>query len=64
MKEARGKIVLIRRFKSNSRIMTAWQTRAMGLDLTNWDDVSYRDYKYAYKTYDDGKNRCVYPGCI
>ena len=44
--------------------MKAWQTRAMGLDLTNWDDVSYRDYKYAYKTYDDGKNRCVYPGCI
>ena len=56
MKEARGKIVLIRRFKLTQNY-EAWQTRAMGLDLTNWDDVSYRDYKYAYKTYDDGKNR-------
>ena len=55
MKEARGKIVLIRRFKLTQNY-EAWQTRAMGLDLTNWDDVSYRDYKYAYKTYDDGKN--------
>ena len=56
MKEARGKIILIRRFKLTQNY-EAWQTRAMGLDLTNWDDVSYRDYKYAYKTYDDGKNR-------
>ena len=49
MKEARGKIVLIRRFKLTQNY-EAWQTRAMGLDLTNWDDVSYRDYKYAYET--------------
>lgn len=58
MKEARGKIVLIRRFKLTQNY-EAWQTRAMGLDLTNWDDVSYRDYKYAYKTYDDGKIECI-----
>ena len=64
MKEARGKIVLIRRFKSDSRTTTVRLTRAMGFNLTNWDDIKYKDYKYAYKLYDDGKNRCVYSGCI
>ena len=56
MKEARGKIVLIRRFELTQNYED-WQTQAMGLNLANWDDVNYRDYKYAYKTYDDGKNR-------
>ena len=56
MQEARGKIVLIRRFELTQNYED-WQTQAMGLNLANWDDVNYRDYKYAYKTYDDGKNR-------
>lgn len=32
----------------------------MGLNLANWDDVNYRDYKYAYKTYDDGKIEYIF----
>ena len=55
MKEARGKIVLIRRFELTQNY-EKWVENAMGLNLTNWDDVTYRDYEYAYKSYDDGTN--------
>ena len=55
MKEARGKIVFLRRFDLTKEYED-WVERAMGFNLTNWDDISYKDYKYAYKLYDDGKN--------
>ena len=55
MKEARGKIVFLRRFDLTQNY-EGWVERAMGFNLTNWDDISYKDYKYAYKLYDDGKN--------
>ena len=55
MKEARGKIVFLRRFNLTQNY-EGWVERAMGFNLTNWDDISYKDYKYAYKLYDDGKN--------
>lgn len=56
MKEARGKIVFMRRFELSQSYSEDWLVRAMGLNITNWDEVSYRDYKYAYKRYDDGIN--------
>ena len=55
MKEARGKIVFLRRFNLTQNY-EGWVERAMGFNLTNWDDIKYKDYKYAYKLYDDGKN--------
>lgn len=55
MKEARGKIVFLRRFNL-TRNYEGWVERAMGFNLTNWDDISYKNYEYAYKLYDDGKN--------
>ena len=55
MKEARGKIVFLRRFDLTQNY-EGWVERAMGFNLTNWDDIKYKDYKYAYKLYDDGKN--------
>ena len=49
MKEARGKIVFIRRFAvDESKIK---DTAGFGIDLSNWDDYSYHDYKYAVKIY-------------
>ena len=49
MKEARGKIVFIRRFAvDESKIK---DTSGFGIDLSNWDDYSYHDYKYAVKIY-------------
>lgn len=55
MKEARGKIVFLRRFNLTQNY-EGWVERAMGFNLTNWDDISYKNYEYAYKLYDDGKN--------
>ena len=55
MKEARGKIVFLRRFNLTKNYDSSVE-RAMGFNLTNWDDIRYKDYKYAYKLYDDGKN--------
>ncbi|MDO4487276.1 MAG: MBG domain-containing protein [Bacillota bacterium] len=49
MGEARGKIVFIRRFAvDESKIK---DTSGFGIDLSNWDDYSYHDYKYAVKIY-------------
>lgn len=55
MKEARGKIIFLRRFNLTKNYDSSVE-RAMGFNLTNWDDIKYKDYKYAYKLYDDGKN--------
>ena len=55
MKEARGKIIFLRRFNLTKNYESSVE-RAMGFNLTNWDDIKYKDYKYAYKLYDDGKN--------
>lgn len=55
MKEVRGKIVFLRRFNLTQNY-EGWVERAMGFNLTNWDDISYKNYEYAYKLYDDGKN--------
>ena len=57
MKEARGKIIFLRRFNLTKNYDSSVE-RAMGFNLTNWDDINikYKDYKYAYKLYDDGKN--------
>ena len=55
MKEARGKIIFLRRFNLTKDYESSVE-RAMGFNLTNWDDIKYKDYKYAYKLYDDGKN--------
>ena len=55
MKEARGKIIFFRRFNLTKNYDSSVE-RAMGFNLTNWDDIKYKDYKYAYKLYDDGKN--------
>ena len=55
MKEARGKIIFLRRFNLTKNYDSSVE-RAMGFNLTNWDNIKYKDYKYAYKLYDDGKN--------
>lgn len=55
MKEARGKIIFLRRFNLTKNYESSVE-RAMGFNLANWDDIKYKDYKYAYKLYDDGKN--------
>ena len=55
MKEARGKIIFLRRFNLTKDYESSVE-RAMGFNLANWDDIKYKDYKYAYKLYDDGKN--------
>lgn len=55
MKEARGKIIFLRRFNLTKNYDSSVE-RARGFNLTNWDDIKYKDYKYAYKLYDDGKN--------
>ena len=55
MKEARGKIIFLRRFNLTKNYDSSVE-RAIGFNLTNWDDIKYKDYKYAYKLYDDGKN--------
>ena len=55
MKEARGKIIFLRRFNLTKNYDSSVE-RAMGFNLANWDDIKYKDYKYAYKLYDDGKN--------
>ena len=55
MKEARGKIIFFRRFNLTKNYDSSVE-RAMRFNLTNWDDIKYKDYKYAYKLYDDGKN--------
>lgn len=55
MKEARGKIIFLRRFNLTKNYDSSVES-AMGFNLTNWDDIKYKDYKYAYKLYDDGKN--------
>ena len=55
MKEARGKTIFLRRFNLTKNYDSSVE-RAMGFNLTNWDDIKYKDYKYAYKLYDDGKN--------
>ena len=55
MKEARGKIIFLRRFNLTKNYDSSVE-RAMGFNLTNWDDIKYKDYKYANKLYDDGKN--------
>lgn len=55
MKEARGKIIFLRRFNLTKNYDSSVE-RAMGFNLTHWDDIKYKDYKYAYKLYDDGKN--------
>lgn len=55
MKEARGKIIFLRRFNLTKNYDSSVE-RAMGFNLTNWDDIKYKDYKYVYKLYDDGKN--------
>ena len=55
MKEGRGKIIFLRRFNLTKNYDSSVE-RAMGFNLTNWDDIKYKDYKYAYKLYDDGKN--------
>lgn len=55
MKEARGKIIFLRRFNLTKNYDSSVE-RAMGFNLTNWDDIKYKNYKYAYKLYDDGKN--------
>ena len=55
MKEARGKIIFLRRFNLTKNYDSSVE-RAMGFNLTNWDEIKYKDYKYAYKLYDDGKN--------
>lgn len=55
MKEARGKIIFLRRFNLTKNYDSSVE-RAMGFNLTNWDDIKYKDYKYAYKLYDDEKN--------
>ena len=39
----------MRRFELSQSYSEDWIVRAMGLNITNWDEVSYRDYKYAYK---------------
>lgn len=59
MKEARGKIIFLRRFNLTKNYDSSVE-RAMGFNLTNWDDIKYKDYKYAYKLYDDGKIMCIF----
>ena len=51
MKEARGKIVFIRRFPVDESKFE--DTSGFGIDLSNWDDYSYHDYKYAVKIYNE-----------
>ena len=57
MKEARGKIVFIRRYKiektkydpADDGVNADW----LGIDLSDWDTHDYSDYKYAIEIYNE-----------
>lgn len=52
MGEARGKIVILRRFPRTDATSDQQLENGMGLDLSNWDDFNYRDYHAFAKIYD------------
>lgn len=65
IKEARGKIVFIRRYDiDTARYNPAddgLEERWFGINLSDWDDYSYSDYKYAVKIYgEDSFGTSVY----
>ena len=55
VKEARGKIVFLRRYEIDKSkydpAADGLQERWFGIDLSKWDDYSYGDTKYAIKIY-------------
>ena len=59
IKEARGKIVFIRRYDIDTNKYNPaddnLDERWFGINLSNWDDYSYGNYKYAIKIY--GKDK-------
>lgn len=56
MGEARGKIILFRRYKVDYDYVGAGvELKWFGPDLTNWDNYSYSDYEYAIPIYDNSK---------
>lgn len=60
MGEARGKIILFRRYSADYNYKgDGVELQWFGPDLTSWDDHSYSDYKYAIPIYNDGR-RSVY----
>ena len=56
VKEARGKIVFLRRYEIDPAKYDpaddGLQTRWFGIDLSKWDDYSYSDTKYAINIYE------------
>ena len=56
VKEARGKIVFLRRYEIDTAKYDpaddGLQTRWFGIDLSKWDDYSYSDTKYAINIYE------------
>lgn len=52
MGEARGKVVLVRRFPRTDPTDDAELERGMGIDLSNWDDFDYKNYHAYAKIYD------------
>lgn len=57
MGEARGKIVILRRFPRTDATTDKELERGMGLDLSNWDDFDYKNYHAFANIYskDDGR---------